>query len=89
MLQAVDRDRRTWHLASIAFPGISTGLYGYPAKAAADESLAAVVEALHAPGPLERVLFCCFSEPAATVYVEAMRRAGFDPPRPVPVAAWP
>ena len=48
-------------LASIAFPSISTGIYGYPPERAAAIAVATVREELaHLPS-IERVLFCCFS----------------------------
>ena len=45
--------------ASLAFPGISTGVYGFPPERAAPIAIAAVREA-DAPG-IESVVFCCFS----------------------------
>ncbi|MCK7595008.1 O-acetyl-ADP-ribose deacetylase [Pseudomarimonas salicorniae] len=47
--------------ASLAFPAISTGVYGFPPERAAPIAVDAVREAL-APAPgVERVVFCCFS----------------------------
>ncbi len=55
--------------ASLAFPAISTGVYGYPADAAAEIAVATVAK--HR-GEIE-VTFCCFSNESA----EHHRRA-FD-----------
>lgn len=48
---------------SLAFPAISTGVYGYPKAAAAAIAVASLREALAAqPGAIDEVLLCCFSE---------------------------
>ncbi len=54
---------------SIAFPGISTGVYGYPKREAAEIALAAMREA---EVGFERILACCFSEADAALYRELM-----------------
>jgi O-acetyl-ADP-ribose deacetylase (regulator of RNase III) len=55
-------------LASIAFPAISTGVYGFPKERAARIALDTVSrEVPHHPS-LERVVFCSFSEGDARIY---------------------
>jgi len=48
-------------LRSIAFPCISTGIFGYPAEAAARTAVDTVHAALSAPDAPQDVIFCCFS----------------------------
>jgi len=55
-------------LRSVAFPCISTGVFGYPGHDACDIAVATVVEWL-AMNPLpELVTFCCFSDEDADIY---------------------
>jgi O-acetyl-ADP-ribose deacetylase (regulator of RNase III) len=68
-------------LASIAFPGISTGIYGYPVEQATAVSLAAIDEALHDAKSVTRVVLCCFSDRAAKLYEDALGRRPADLPR--------
>jgi O-acetyl-ADP-ribose deacetylase len=56
----------THHLGSIAFPAISTGIYGFPADRAARIAVATVLEQVPATPAITRVVFCCFSPDAAT-----------------------
>ena len=49
------------HLASIAFPGISTGIYGYPKEQATEVAITTVSRYLRDTGSKLAVTFCCFS----------------------------
>jgi len=63
---------REANLASIAFPAISTGVYGYPPALAAQVAVGTVSEALRGDDRLERVVFCCFSAPSADLHRVAL-----------------
>jgi O-acetyl-ADP-ribose deacetylase (regulator of RNase III) len=55
-------------IESIAFPSISTGVYGYPIKLAAGVALKTIRNAIGQPSKIEEVLFCCFSQKDLEVY---------------------
>jgi O-acetyl-ADP-ribose deacetylase (regulator of RNase III) len=59
-------------LVSIAFPAISTGIFGYPLDSAATTAVATVQEFLGQARTVREVLFACFSDEAVAAY----RRAG-------------
>lgn len=55
-------------LKSIAFPSISTGIFGYPFQQAAEIALATVRPFVQQPTSLQEVIFCCFSPEDYEVY---------------------
>ena len=55
-------------LESIAFPAISTGIFGYPPDLAAETAIEAVRAALADHAGIEDVIFCCFDAATAEVY---------------------
>lgn len=57
-------------VASIAFPAISTGVYGYPLRAATEIAVATVKDTLETLGSPERVIFCCFGAEVTQIYRE-------------------
>lgn len=46
---------------SVAFPSISTGIYGYPIALAARVAVNTVRESLGTASSIQEVVFCCFS----------------------------
>jgi O-acetyl-ADP-ribose deacetylase (regulator of RNase III) len=60
-------------LESVAFPSISTGAYGYPARPAARVAVATVREFMKSAKRLREIVFCCFSAADLAVYDEVLR----------------
>ena len=54
---------------SIAFPAISTGIYGYPLEPATEVAVAAVAGS---DAPVELVRFVCFDAPTLRVYEQVL-----------------
>jgi len=55
-------------IRSIAFPAISTGVYGYPLGRASRIAIDAVREGLARDPRIERVIFCCFGAEPTRLY---------------------
>jgi O-acetyl-ADP-ribose deacetylase (regulator of RNase III) len=63
---------REHNVKSIAFPAISTGIYGYPRRPAAGIAVRTCREHA-APCGVEQVVFCCFDEDTAEIYEQLLR----------------
>ncbi len=61
-------------LRSIAFPSISTGIYGYPIEEAARIAVDAVKDADASLADPPEVIFCCFSRQDLAVYERLLRQ---------------
>ena len=59
-------------LATVAFPCISTGVYGYPKDAAARIAVTTVRDILSENNMPARVIFCCFSPDDGELYRELL-----------------
>jgi O-acetyl-ADP-ribose deacetylase (regulator of RNase III) len=69
---------RDLEVASIAFPAISCGVYGYPPEPAAEIAVREVAAALPGMPRLAKVVFACFAAPILRAYECAL--APFAPP---------
>lgn len=61
-------------LKSIAFPAISTGVYGYPLERATGIAVETVRDWLDRDETIEKAVFCVFGEAAERAYTEALGR---------------
>ena len=62
------------HMKSIAFPAISTGIFGYPLAAAAETAVGTVRAFLSSDASLEKVIFAVFGAEAEAAYRAALDR---------------
>lgn len=59
-------------LYTIAFPNISTGVYGYPKREAADVAIQAVNHFVERNERIKKVLFVCFDDENYQIYKEKL-----------------
>jgi O-acetyl-ADP-ribose deacetylase (regulator of RNase III) len=63
-------------LTSVAFPAISTGIYGFPADRAAVIAVKTVRSFLAKSDLPDRVIFCCFGKASVDAHRAAMSETG-------------
>jgi len=69
---------RLHRLASIAFPAISTGIFGYPLAAASGIAVAEICRFVVTEHLPRQIVFVCFSAEVAAVYLAALATAGYQ-----------
>jgi O-acetyl-ADP-ribose deacetylase (regulator of RNase III) len=62
-------------LASVAFPAISTGIFGFPPDRAANIAVATVLDSLRDAPSIKRVVFCCFGKESREHHEAALAAA--------------
>ncbi len=63
-------------LRSIAFPAISTGVFGFPAERAASIAVMTVSDSIRGNSHFEKVVFCCFGDESTRLHEEAVAAHG-------------
>ena len=63
------------NIKSIAFPCISTGVYGFPHQPAAEIAIAAVNDFLKSESSVEAVIFCCFLDEDFLIYQKLLNQS--------------
>jgi O-acetyl-ADP-ribose deacetylase (regulator of RNase III) len=69
---------KTHGLKSIAFPAISTGVYGFPADRAAQIAVGTLAAGLRGDPHFQRVILCCFGPASVAHHERALRARNFD-----------
>ena len=66
---------RQYAVATIAFPSISTGAYGFPSPRAAHITVITVLNGIRNTPSLKRVVFCCFGKDSLVHHDTALAAA--------------
>ncbi len=61
---------------TIAFPNISTGVYGYPKESAAEIAIGEVLSFLSENDKIEKIIFCVFDYENYEIYKNRLKRQG-------------
>jgi O-acetyl-ADP-ribose deacetylase (regulator of RNase III) len=69
-LKVADENR----LKSIAFPAVSTGIFGFPIERCAAIMLGATIEYLKGQTGLQRVVFCLFGRDSYDVFANRLEQ---------------
>jgi O-acetyl-ADP-ribose deacetylase (regulator of RNase III) len=62
------------NLKSIAFPAISTGIFGYPMDRCAKIMLSTVLEYIKGQTQLEKIVFCLWGKEAYSLFEETLKK---------------
>ncbi len=63
-----------YQVKSMAFPSLSTGVYGYPVEEAAPIALGTILKHIQQPTSLQQVLFVLYGEPTYTVFEQTLMK---------------
>jgi O-acetyl-ADP-ribose deacetylase (regulator of RNase III) len=61
------------NINTIAFPNISTGVYGFPKRRAAEIAIDTVEQFLQDNESIREVVFCCFDEENTSLYKQLLK----------------
>jgi O-acetyl-ADP-ribose deacetylase len=73
---------RAHQIQSVAFPAISTGIFGYPQREAADTAIQTVLAELEAHALPQRVVLCTYDALATMIMTEAFEAIARAPTAP-------
>ncbi|MBF0288489.1 MAG: O-acetyl-ADP-ribose deacetylase [SAR324 cluster bacterium] len=67
-------------ITTIAFPAISTGVYGYPIEEATQVAVKEAMNFLQKNSLMEKIIFVCFGEPVYQCYLETLKSFSHEEP---------